>query len=269
MRALSGLALAVAVAFDPQVSPAYKQGPADHAPMQRAAPTVKMPEPERELSAPPDVTVVVSQEGSAIRLSIKRPGYVVALRSREHVSVAQDWVSALVAGFDGRGLEMQWETTDPRSLETVRGGLRIVGGTEGPTVDWFSLPDPVVFASRQDRLHACRAHASGDGYTVLCKVGKSARKLSVSNVTDETLLSNVWMSSGETHVVRLDLPLSEGEAPARMMSYLDGITAIVVRAEASWVRGEERPSMALFAATRGQPIVPWSSKLLRRPIDFF
>ena len=88
---------------------------------------MKVPEREQELPAPPDVTVVLSQEGSAIRLAIKRPGYVVALRSRERVSVAQDWVSALVEGFDGRGLEMQWETTEPRSLETVRGGLRIAG----------------------------------------------------------------------------------------------------------------------------------------------
>jgi len=257
MRPVTAFALAVAVALDAQHAPAQKEGSALPSPIESAASPVKPSRRwgDQERPAPPDVVVTLTQDGNALHVAVKRSGYVVALHAGERVSVAEDWVSALVEGLDRRVLEMEWEATEPQSLDTVRGGLRITPAAETPTVSWFALPEPVVVASRQDRLHTCRTQVGESGYTVLCRVSKSARKLSVTNVTDDSLLSNVWMSSGAAHVVRLDLPLSEGEAPARLMGYIDGVTAVVVRAEASWARGEEHPTMGLFAATRRQPVV--------------
>lgn len=258
MRPGTALALAVAVAFDTE-QPVHQQVAAASSSIPDTAnsPSTTMRwSIDEKTAAPPDVTVELTEAPNALRLVLRRPRYIVALRTADRVEAAEDWVSAGIEGLGGRELGMEWETTDPRSLDTVRGGLWIAAGPEGPTVTWFGLPEPVVVASHQEHLHTCRAlGATGGGFTILCRVARSARKLSVTNVTDESLLSNVWMSAGAAHIARLDLPLGEGDAPARLMGYVDGVTAVVVRAEASWVRGEEHPTLALFAATRRQPVV--------------
>jgi hypothetical protein len=254
MRAASALAVAMSLALEAQ--PVISKNVA--APP--TAPTVH-PEPkalEPSLPVPSDIAVELGPAPIGFRLTLRRAGYIVALRAAEGVSVAENWVSAQLEMRDGAGVDLEWETTEPLSLDSDRGELRVRRGREGPVATLTGLARPVVVTTRQERLHTCRGHAAWrDGFAVLCRVSKSARKVSVSNPTDEQLLSNVWMSSGLARVIRLDLPLSEGEAAGRVLGYLAGADAVVVRAEASWAKGEEHPSMALFETERRQPVVTW------------
>jgi hypothetical protein len=254
MRAASALAVTMSLALEAQ--PVISKNVA-------AAPTSPSVHPEPKttapgLPAPSGVTAELSPEPIGFRLTLRRPGYIVALRAAQGVSVAENWVSAQLEVQQGSGVDLEWETTDPLSLETDRGELHVHPGSGGPVTTLTGLARPVVVTTRQERFHTCRAHiAWRDGFAMLCRVSNSARKVSVSNPSDERLLSNVWMSSGPARVVRLDLPVSEGEAAGRVLGYLAGAHAIVVRAEASWAKGEEHPSMALFASERRQPVVTW------------
>jgi hypothetical protein len=116
-----------------------------------------------------------------------------------------------------------------------------------------------------ERRHACEAHGDGSGgFTVLCRVDPEARRVGVANVTDPRPLEDVWAmpvpkpkrapaGRAAATLVRLDLPLRPGESRGRVVGYVDGLTGVVVRAEASWLHAEPEPSLALLASARTQP----------------
>jgi hypothetical protein len=222
------------------------------------ASTVGSSAPARnESPAPPDVRVETKQnESGQWTVTVRRPGYLVALRAGDRTSAGRDFVEADIEGLSGSRIELGWETTDRATLETARGGLRIAAAGDEPHVSWFSLPDPVVAATNHGRLHDCRAFESEpSGFSVVCRVTNGARKLSALNLTGEAPLSGI-AAADNAHLVRLDLPVAEGGAEARLIGYLDGSTAVVVRAEATWARGETRPTLSLTAGTRGQLTAP-------------
>jgi hypothetical protein len=200
-------------------------------------------------------------ESGRITVTVRRIGYFVALRAGDRTSAARDWVAAEIDASAGSEVELGWETTDRATLETSRGGIRVVAADDGPRVSWFSLPAPIVTATHRDRLHECRAFESAPGFSVVCRVAQGARRLSALNLTGDDPLSGVAKADEKTHFVRLDLPVAEGGAEARLMGYLDGNTAVVVRAEASWARGEPRPTLSLADGTRRQ--------LVPLPLDAF
>ena len=120
----------------------------------------------------------------------------------------------------------------------------------------FEWPAGVVVAANRDRLHECRAfEREAGGFTVVCRVARSAHKLAAVNLSDENPLVGI-ASTAEREIVRLDLPVTEGTAEARLLGYLDGNTAVVVRAEATWARGEDRPTLSLVDGTRQQLVAP-------------
>jgi hypothetical protein len=120
------------------------------------------------------------------------------------------------------------------------------------------LPAPTVIASLNERLHECRAHERGGGFAVVCRVGGIARQLAIVNLTGE----GPETALERPGVLRFDVPISEGRAEARLMGYLDGVTAVVVRAEASWARGENRPTLVLASSSRAQLVVPKLSRVV-------
>jgi len=178
----------------------------------------------------------------------------VALRAGGRASAAVDWVSAEIDNAPASALGLTWETTHEHTLETERGALRLTSSDGHPSVTSEPLPPPPIVATEKRRLHACQAfEAASAAFTVVCRVASHAVKLAAVNVTEPSPSSDVTKMTQREHVVRFDLPISEGTAGARMMGYLDGITVVVVRAEATWATGETSPTLLLSAATRRQP----------------
>jgi hypothetical protein len=145
------------------------------------------------------------------------------------------------------------------------GGLMVSLGvlaSDARPATTFEWPAGVVVAANRDRLHECRAfEREAGGFTVVCRVARSARKLAAVNLSDEGPLVGVAVTAETDSIVRIDLPVAEGTAEARLVGYLDGNTAVVVRAEATWARGEDRPTLSLVDGTRRQLVAskirPW------------
>jgi hypothetical protein len=204
--------------------------------------------------------VSVALEGA--RVVVRKRGHLVAIRAGERTSSARDWVAAQLEG-SGQ-VDLVWEATDPATLETTRGTIHVAPSDEGPRISSASLPAPAVVASHRDRLHECRAHEEGGGFAVVCRVAGGARQLAIVNLTGE----GPEAALERPGVLRFDVPVSEGRAEARLMGYLDGVTAVVVRAEASWARGEDRPTFALAGAARAQLAVPRLSRVIHPDFKF-
>jgi hypothetical protein len=231
-----------------------------------AAPGVRSSPVAAESPAPSDVQVeMIKAESGQWTVKVRRAGHLVALRAGDRTSVGPNWVAAEIDGPSGSRIELGWETTDAATLETSRGGIRVEAAGDGPRVSWFSLPAPTVAAEHRHRLHECRAfEAESGGFSVVCRVQRGARKLSALNLTDEAPLSAVAMADLGAQMVRLDLPVAEGSAEARLVGYLDGNTAVVMRAEATWVRGEARPTLSLADGTRRQLAAPTLRRFPRK-----
>jgi hypothetical protein len=233
-----------------------------------AAPPVRTTAGEQtESLAPSDVRVEV-KKGEAGRWNVifRRKGYLVALRSGERTSAARDSVTTEIDAPADSPIELRWEATDRTTLETDRGGIRVTAGESAPMASWFALPPPVAAGSNRHQLHDCRAFESESNvFAVVCRFESGTTQLSALNLTGDAPLAGVTTAPGPTpsaSLVRLDLPISEGSAEARLVGYLAGTTAVVVRAEATWVRGEDRPTLLLTDGTRRQLVV---TSLMSRP----
>jgi hypothetical protein len=211
---------------------------------------------ESEAPAPSDVRVEMKKgQSGRWNVTFRRNGYFVALRIGERTSAARNAVTVEIDGPPGSAIELGWEATDGATLDTSRGGIRMTATDEGPAVSCFALPPAAVVGTNRGQLHECRAFEyESRGFAVVCRIANGARKLSALNLTGDAPLSGV-ATSGES-LVRLDLPVGEGGAEARLIGYLTGSTAVVVRAEATWVRGEERPTLSLASGTRRQLVAP-------------
>jgi len=235
------------------------------------------PDAIRELAdpLPSDITADVRADetanarASTWRVTVRRPGQLVALRTAGVRAAGEDWVAVRIEGEASGASEfepMTWETTDPKTLATTRGLLRLAPEGSALTARLsLAAPAPVV-RHEAERRHVCEAHGDGSGgFTVLCKIDGEGRRVGVANVTDPRPLEDVWTMAPQapkktgrrgSTVVRLDLPLGPGAARARVLGYVDGMTGVVVRAEASWLHGEPEPSLTVLTTARAQPAAP-------------
>jgi hypothetical protein len=229
-----------------------------------ATPSVRSSREPVESPAPPDVRVEAKKgESNRWNVTLRRSGYLVALRAGERTSAARDSVTAEIDEPTRGGIDLRWEATDGVTLETSRGVIHVTAGQDAPSATWFALPAPVPAGSNRGQLHDCRAFEyESSGFAVVCRVATGARRLSVLNLTGEVPRAGVVTASES--MVRLDLPLVEGRAEARLVGYLAGNTAVVVRAEATWARGEPRPTLSLADGTRAQLTVSHFTRLRLR-----
>jgi hypothetical protein len=227
----------------------------------RAAPApvpVPVPAPAiREIDGPlpKDLAFDVLPGGEGWLVRARHPKHLVALR-RDDRRVAAAIEASLPVGSDAA--PVVWETTDLASLATTRGVLHLDPreGGEPPALR-PALSAPPASAARDERpLHRCEAlHDGAGGFTVLCRVDRVAY---ADNLAGAERHENVVVvgGAGNKSVVRLDLPASQSPVDARVIGYASGNQGYVVRAEASFLPGEERPSFTISSAERRQPVVP-------------
>jgi hypothetical protein len=205
--------------------------------------------------------VRVERAGTGNRVRVERPWFVVAVRHGEARLVKYDTASIDVGLAGTEATPIVWETTNPKTLETTRGTIRVDGAGEAH-VALAEAPPPVAEDTR--RGHRCRAYEDGaGGFTVLCSTGPIAV---VKRLGADGPLTGAFRQGD---FVRLDLVAQPERPDAFVVAYTEGNTnsRVVIRAEASLVAGEEQPSIALLSAERGQPaqvrFSPW-----RRTPDF-
>lgn len=230
------------------------------------------PPPMRELSAevPDDVKFEVRAEGDAIvRVHVRRAGHLVALRRLDARSAGAEEASLPVLRSELTDAALVWETTrlEPaESSRTTRGVLRLdVDGKPRSRL----AESPAVVPRDERRKHRCWSYADGfGGSTVLCRIAAYA---SAANVTGEDPLQDAWaVPNIERSLVRLDLPAPLDAAEARVVGYVDGRTAVVIRAESSFLPGEAGPSLTVLSAEREQrPVAHFPRRHMREEPFFF
>jgi hypothetical protein len=115
----------------------------------------------------------------------------------------------------------------------------------------FVLPPAAPVAVEKRHLHTCASYRdTRTGFTVVCQLHRGAWRVGVANLTGENPSQDVWATPGEEPTVRLDLPIAKGGAEARLLGYISGGTGIAIRAEASWIEGEDEPSITLGVVER-------------------
>jgi hypothetical protein len=202
-----------------------------------------------DAEVPADLAVHVERDSAGMHVRVGRRGFLVALR-RDDARAVNDVTARLDVPPEGTDVTpIAWETTKLATLETTRGtigvdargNLRVRVGESPPSV-----------AEDVKRGHRCRAHGDGSGgFTVVCRTGTI---LAVRNLASDTPQEGVTTVTHDGTFVRLDLAAQAGRAAAFVIAYTDRNTRVVVRAEASLVAGEEKPSFALVSAYRDQPI---------------
>jgi hypothetical protein len=192
--------------------------------------------------------VRVERDGSGLHVKAVRQGFLVALR-RAGARAVGDGTARLDVGTGGTGeAPVVWETTQVKTLETTRGTIDVGGGGE---VRVAAVGVPPAVAEEGKRGHRCRAHEDGSGgFAVVCQTGAIAAARHVSSDAPQDGLTMVR----EGTFVRLDLPAPVGRPEAFAIAYVDGFSRVVIRAEASMVAGEAKPSLALVSAARVQPM---------------
>lgn len=216
-------------------------GPAERA----ASPGPTAAESEGEVVAlPQDLKVTVRETAAGRSLRVARQGHLVAVRSGAWRQIGMHEVNIPVDG----DASLVWESTAPKTLETLRGRLSV--GVDGAV----SMEDTVraaVVGEDARTAHRCQGHADGaGGFVVLCRVGAAAAAASVDGSEPR---EGVWSLAGDSTLVRFDLPMSGDGTSSRVLGYEKAGVGVLVRAEASRAPGESAAVLALGSGARPQP----------------
>jgi hypothetical protein len=211
---------------------------------------------------PSDVTVEVTPaDHGAHRVVVRRPGFLVSLRNEDARSAGVDWTAMRVSPKEGGGRaagRLVWETTHlspiADDLATTRGLVILAGdgGALGAELRMASTPAPAATWSRA-RTKCVGQHDGLGGFTVLCRFAKGVRVTGAANVTSARSLDDVWLTPGQSPLVRLDMPRSPGGAEGRVVGITQGIKGVVLRVEASFPEGDP-PALVVEESERAQPV---------------
>lgn len=202
------------------------------------------------VAAPADMKVTVRDTPAGRTVRVRRPGHLIAVgRGADRRVGMHEVIWTAQGGGDGQSAEaLAWESTSPRTLETLRGRLSV--GADGAAAVSDTVRAYVVSEDAKAH-HRCAGHEDGEGgFVVLCRVEGAAAAASVDGGDPR---QGVWSLAGETTLVRLDLPMSGDGAAARVLGYEKGGKGVLVRAEASRAPGEAEAVLALGSDDRAQP----------------
>ncbi len=221
--------------------------------LEESAPKVVNPEPEFVApELPAGMKVVVNSKGGAKMLTLVHQGHLVSLRRGDTVVLGDNAASAPMKDVTS----MVWESSDRKTFETLRGVVQWdgqAGAREVPTLRTTAKVSPTRGIS--GARHECKSfEEANDVVTVMCRVDSlavgAARPFGAKPQAGISMLE-----TGEHRYFRMDLDTSSNEFDAVVIGYSDGARGHVIRAEASKLPGETKPSFSLREATRAQPVV--------------
>ena len=242
------------------------------------APIPPRPLLAREISRPsPPAHAIVEKAGRAVdvdleveltpdphgghRLVLRRRGHLVSLRHENARAAGEDWTSIHLArrpdGLDHVQDRLIWETTRLKTLDTMRGIVAVSLAGRELHAELLPADRPESAGGWKSALATCAAQHDGlGGFTVLCRFAKGARHVGAANVTGARSLDDVWVTSGPSPLVRLELPYQAGGAQGRVIGFSHGMNAVALRVEASFPEGEPA-TLVIDEAQRGQPSAPF------------
>ncbi|MDC0743103.1 hypothetical protein [Polyangium mundeleinium] len=240
----------------PEVAPAPAAAPAAAPAPEAAAASATAPasEPASEPPALPEEmrTILGKRAGQKITLTVVHPRHVVLLVQGDKRVLGSNEVALAVDPKE----PIAWETTDRQTLETIRGeafvDLRDDGRFDAATLRPTTLLAAV--AEEAEGRHACKAFAAkGAGFSVFCRVESHA--VAAARTFGEAPLDRIVnVAAGEHTFFRMELDPGADGVDATVLGYSFGTRGHVVRAEASRLPGEARPTLALLSESRMQPV---------------
>lgn len=214
------------------------------------------------LPPPSDLKISVRDTPAGRVLTLKRQGYLVAVRqgADRRVGLHQAaWTRV------GDAVKLTWETTNATTLETTRGELTWSG--DDTTVPVFAAPPPAVVAADSAPGHRCQGHADGaGGFVVVCRVDSSAAAASLENKDSR---EGVWSMAGDSTLVRFDLPMGAEGVNTKVLGYEKARKGVLVRVEASRAQGEAAATLVIASDGRMQPNPPRPRICCRLPMRDF
>jgi hypothetical protein len=236
----------VSKAVTAQASPAADEKEAaspDKAPAPAAPEATSIP-------VPSDVKVGVRATAAGRVLHLSRQGPLVTVLQGRERRIDMHKVAWTLKPASTE--KLVFETTNVKTLETVRGELSVSEG--GATATAESTVLPVISRSSAAFSHLCKGHDDGaGGFVVLCQVDVPSAAVSVEGPDPK---DGVWSLAGEKTIFRFDMPMGEEGADTKVIGYERGGRGVVVRVEASRVKGEPAALLAIGADSRTQPERP-------------
>ena len=216
--------------------------PSDGAP---SLPCMQPGRSDTSVPVPTDLRVTVKKTPKGRVVKLVQHGHVLALRGSGDRRTAMNEVESTAGSTE----KLLWETTDAKTLETVRGELTWDEQAGSPVLGGAVA----LSALGEDRAstHACRAMSDGGtGFVVVCRVEGQAAAASVETKDPR---EGVWSQVGPATLVRFDLPMNADGVDTKVIGLEKGGKGTLVRVEASRVAGEKEALLAIAADGRSQP----------------
>ncbi|MDI3288584.1 hypothetical protein [Polyangium sp. 15x6] len=232
----------------PEAAAAAAAAPAA-APASAAAPAAA-PEPPALLDG---MRVLLGKRaGSLVTVSVVRPRHLVTIVQGDKRVLGSNEASLAVDPAQ----PITWETTDRGTLETLRGEAVISLQGDGRPVSATLRPKALLAAVAEEAegRHVCKAfEGTSAGFAVVCRV-ESLTVAAARTFGDAPLDRIQNVATGEHTFFRMELDPGADGVDATVLGYSSAARGHVLRAEASRLPGEARPSLALLSESRMQPV---------------
>jgi len=259
------------VAADATV-PAIEQEPAAKTTPAASSEARATPSPPKRVdgAVPRGIKITVSEDHGGAQVRFEKSGALVALRAGETIASGDSWaalaLTAIAPGADPPPLV--WEVTELRNHgepTTTRGFVDLHRDRDGVRATLALAEAPVTRDRLETKTFSCVAFDDGDrGVTTVCRVDAAsvfAASLTAAEPRTGIAVAAVGMNRS-VKLVRLDAPLRSKHEQSLMFAFKDGIDGIEVRADASWLPGEDEPSFALTSLRRRQPAASFNPGLV-------
>ncbi|MBK9258587.1 MAG: hypothetical protein IPM54_02000 [Polyangiaceae bacterium] len=237
------MAAPASVSEDAPAAPVDLLAPAPAAELPAEKPELPIAMPE----LPRDMRVVVTSKAGRTMLTLVRPGHLVTLMQGDQRVFGDNSASLSPAGT----LPIAWETSERTTFETLRGEVEWDG--QSARLRATALLSPVGETS--SARHDCKAFDGGNGaVTVVCRIDSWAA--GAARVFGDKPQAGInTIDAEDKKFFRAELDAGSDGVDAVVLGYSQGSVGHVIRAEASVLPGETKPSFSLLATSRAQPFV--------------
>lgn len=230
-------------AEDAPAAAVHQLAPAAAAELPAEKPELPIATPE----LPRDMRVIVTSKAGRTMLTLVRPGHLVTLMQGDQRVFGDNSASLPVAGT----LPIAWETSERTTFATLRGEVEWDG--QSSRLRATALLSSVGETS--SARHDCKAFDGGNGaVTVICRIDSWAAG-AARVFGDKPQVGINAIETAEKKYFRMELDAGSDGVDAVVLGYSQGSIGHVIRAEASVLPGETKPSFSLLATSRAQPFV--------------